>query len=376
MTAALGLALAFCMTAQEQNSTKPTQAQVAELLRAVADAYDENRSKFPHGSIEFDYQDGYAKDSDAARNGELRDACVAKGSFAFEGRNARYTREFSNEAMVAATVWNGPTLGGSSRLESCRLLTNGKSTLSELITPAREGNEPVRGLIISPGAEAFFRDMMIPLDLGCPDALRSDLAQDLRAALDGTKGKASLIAVDENAVIDGIHAIQIELRLKNGTRTYWVDLEHGAIPIRAYGVATGGNTFDRHYGDIQPVTGRGWLPLTQTLFHGSGRVKRLVVKQTAFERAPAQDVFQMVLDQPRTVVDTGEGRVHAARSVYDLNNLPKASSAKLNPVNTQLPRGQAFALAGEREPWRFPYFTCIAIAFLLGIGLVVWRKSH
>lgn len=373
----LGFAMLLGMGGLGQGAASLPDPQVAALLRTVADAYDENRARFPFGLIEFDYEDGYANDLAAARKGDLRDVGKAPGSFAFKANDALYSRIFPAEVMADTSEWISPSRVRG-RLDSCRLLTNGKSTFTERIGPVKDGKSTALGHVITAGSEDFFKFAEVPLDLGRPESLRDDLAQNIRMVLKGASG-ASVSDVDENPTEnvgpDGEALVRIVLRLARGTRTFWVDLKRGAIPVRVHDSITGGYSIDRIHDQIQHVEGRGWLPFVVTTRLGNSRVKRLAVKRAQFERPPAQDTFRLVLEKPRTVANTGEGRSYTRRTVFDLNNLPKPNSPDSLPMISHPPARRELGLPGERSPSRFPYFTVFAVILSFIVGGIAWRRK-
>lgn len=372
MITTLRVALYFVIVAQGPGD-RP-EAEMASLLRAVADAYEENRARFNFGSVEFEYWDGYARNLEAATRGDLNDAHRAEGSFAFDGPNALYSRRFSDEAMAATTVESG---GGwrSSRLDSLRVLTNGMVTFTERVDFAGAGRGNAQGHVISPGVDDFFQFASVPLDLGRPQDRRQDLAAVIRMVLDGKAG-FGVEAIEEGVDVEGVSTIRIALKLPNGMRTYWVDLERGSIPIRVQEDVAGGNQIDLHHGDIRYVEGRGWLPFAMTTFLKGGRVKRLVVERAAFASPPARETFRIELDRPTAVANVAEGRGYTARTVYDLNNLPGPSSRESTPLGTAMLPGRDLSLPGVREAPRPPYFTIGAIAIACAVAVIAWRRAR
>ncbi len=314
-----------CLLSSSQDDGRKTKSNQADMLRAVADAYDENRNAFTFGTVEFDYTDGLAADIEAAKRGDLRDAHTASGVFHFDGKDAYYSRVFSLADLEATTIVLGERRS-SCRLDPRRMLTNGKQTLTEVSALARvNANGIAYGRRLSAGSNDFFQFVEIPLDLGRPDFQRHDLARSIRAALDGKDG-ARVEGADDSTVLEGIKTVQVALALKYGKRTCWVDLDRGAVPLRIVDAVPGNPGIERHYGDLRKVEGRGWLPFSMTTFVNGGQVKRITIKNADFRQAPPRSAFRMEFDTPYMLVDMEAGLTYAKLKVVDLNNLPDRSS--------------------------------------------------
>ena len=366
----LALTMAFALLSQGP-ATK-VEAKDANLLRAVADAFDANRAGFTCGSVNFEYWDAYANDVSAAIDGRLSDPYEARGTYSFDGKDALYTRLFSTQAMAATDVRISPTQG-LSRLSSFRVLTNGESTFTERIGALAVQVAPSEATLSPRVPTSFFRTIEFPLDLARPEALRDDLAQNIRTVLE-RKGGAEVEAIQEDAVFDEVKTIRIALKFPNGTRTFWVDLEHGAVPVHTRDDVTGGEGIDWHLGDIRFIEGCGWLPHAMTKYLANGRTNRLLIKQATFDNAPPRGTFRLSLDEPRTVADVSAGRAYVGQRTVDLNNLPKSSSRSSVPLGNSVSSGPDPVMPGERRS-RPPYFSGSAIAFsLLVFAGVAWRR--
>lgn len=342
------------------------------ILRAVVDAHDENRAKFPFGSVRLEYWDGYAAGVDEAVKGNLKDAYSGSGEYLFNGTDALCSKLFPKEALAATTQ----SLGAgqlSSRLDSFRLLTNGKLTFTERIAYAGKGGISL-GHIITSGPNDFFKFVEFPLSLGFPEDQRQDLGYWARIVLNG-RPKFGIAAIEERAMMDGVPTVRIALTLPNGVRTYWVDIERGAIPLRIEDEVNGGNHFYWSCGDIRHVDGRGWLPFTMTTLREGGRTRRLIIKEASFDSPPPAAAFRIELDQPTKVANTAEGRSYTERRHIDLNDLPKPTSRESIPLGRGPVAGPPSSFPDRRSP-RPPYYTMAALAVVIAVVVVLWRRGR
>ena len=367
MNSAIAISALLTIAAAAQDTTHGK-----DILIAIADAYDENRASFGYGSTDFEYHDGYADQFDHARNGNLRDSYVANGTYVFNGQDGLYTKIFPTEAMTTTSAMQGSNRAYS-RLDSYRILTNGKKTLTERIAYVPEISNVIKGYIIAAGPGDFFRYSEFPLDLGRPESLRDDLAQNIRMSLD-VKAHVTVLAVEENIIIDKTKTVHIRLKLSNGDRSYWVDLERGAIPIRTLDEVVGGDRIERSNSKLTHFDGRGWLPTERTDYLKGGRVKRIVLKQTSFNQVPSRDAFKLTLDKPTSISDTAAGRYYSARTVYDLNNLPAPSSGESRPLGGAALSKTEFELPGEQEHKPRFYFTgAFVLSGVFCLVILWWR---
>ncbi len=350
-----------------------------DVLRAVADAHDENRAKFPFGSIESRFLDGYAANVDEAASGKITDLHEAQCSYLFDGVYGLHVQKFSTASMTATTTWSSP---GSSagRLNSFRHLTNGKLTLVESITSMPDGEGEYTGSVINPGTASFYRGAVFPLSLGHPDANRMDMSYWIRAALAHSNG-ASLDSVDSEAVSDGKKVVRITIKLEKGKVSYWADLERGAIPIRTHVYDDDKVIYGEINGAIKHVAGHGWLPFEQTAVFAGTRVRRIIIDRASFDKPPSRSVFKLELAYPRSMGNLGANVAYInPQKIWDLDHLPSSPSEGVTPLVKRTTSSQHIAaLPGEREP-RPRYFTIgsIALAVLVGAFFAirrVWRRG-
>lgn len=366
------LTLLFTLRPAFQTTSPPDAT--SDVLNAIADAFDDNRSRFRMGTATFDYWDGFADDVEAAVRGELRDGRKADGRFVFDGADALYSVRFPDGDMLG-TYQGVASNEGSNRLSSFRLVTNGQQTFRESFTVIPEGGKPAYVepvYVILPGSESFHSAAQFPLDLAHPDLARRDFATVLRRVLRKEEGYV-IDRVEEDVPFDGRNTVRIALTGPYGKRTYWVDLERGAIPLAAHDDVEGKGSFDVRHGDLRFVEGHGWLPFATTTVLRDGRVFRLIVRDVDFDRPPGPSAFRIELDRVRMVGNAGSNRYYQQK-VIDLNALPADDSPESKPMGTARPLGGP-VLPGEVErglSW-WPYAVG-ATLIVVGLALYVRRR--
>ena len=340
-------------------------------LNALAGLYEENRSKFDNGRIWFNFIDAYATSIDEAAKGVVSDAHKADGFYAFRGNDALYLRTFPDASMVATSAKIADAKVAN-RLQSVRLLTDGKVTLVDHLYGNPDG-KVTRGTIINPGSGEFYKTAGVLLAMGFPDNARDDISRTSRFIQDGSSG-LSLGTIQDDATLNGVKVIRIEVMGPGGKRVMWVDPEHGAITVRVHDEMPGGSTYDLHYGDIRMVAGRGWLPYECTEYLPGGRVLRAVVTKVDFGKIP-DDTFRIEFPEPIAMVNLDKGRSYRPRKIWDLSRLPTENSVETAPLKTSLSVPDP-VMPGERESHTL-LFTFIALGLWAIVGLVgfLWRRG-
>ncbi len=343
-----------------------------ETLRALTSVYDENRAKFDGGSMTFDYLDGHADSLEDAIAGRLDHFERAEGTYAFDKNNAIYTCLFTPEAMAATS---SPVAGGrmSGTLDCRRVLTDRRLTLVDSLNWGPQGTV-LRGNIIAAGTWEFYSHVEIPLCIGFPDEHRTDFSQVSRFILDKTNGYG-LEEVGDGGLVEGVKTIRLVVSSLGGRRIIWIDPTRGAIPIRSHDDVKGGSTFDLHLGDIRAIPGRGWFPHELTIYLRGGRTKRLLIKSTAFGPVDSNR-FRLEFPEPIVMLNAATNLAYPARKVWDLRQLPSASSPGTTRVaGTPTAEPQ---MEKERDPDP-PYFTIAAVSVVI-LALVVFvllrKRAH
>lgn len=342
-----------------------------DLLIAIADMYDDNRSRFAFAAAKFDYLDARSRDLSSARAGDFSQVDRADGEYVFRGDDAFYTRLFTAEAMASRS---GDVVNGrfSSTLGSVRILTNGKLTLREQINSLGSQARLVKGHRLAAGVEEFYRIAEFPLDLGRPDRLRDDAASNLREAAGGS-GKIRLSTINEKCQYENATVVRVELGLANGNRTYLIDLEKGAIPIMQEDITNQGNKIIKIMDNIKLYDKYGWFPLRRITYYNN-KARIIHVKELVLDRKPPSSAFQMRFDQPAPLLNLAEGRSYKARLVWDLDDLPTPASPDSLPLRSDSAAPSRFDPPEEAAPRRVPYLRISAAAALRAFRARISRK--
>ena len=287
------------------------------------------------------------------------------------GNDAIYLRTFSDASMVATCT---KIAGGkvSNRLQSGRLLTDGKVTLVEHLYGNPDG-KITRGTIINPGSEEFYKTAGVPLAMGFPDNARDDISRTARLIRDGSSG-VSLGAIQDDAIFDGVKMVRIEVKGPGGKRVIWVDPERGAIPVRVHDEMPGGSAYDLRYGDIRMVAGRGWLPYEPRSTCQGGRVFRTIITKVDFGKIP-DDTFRIEFPEPIAIINVAKGLSYRPQKIWELSRLPKANSRETAPLMTSLGTPDP-VMPGEREPHML-LFTFVALGLSAVVGVIgfLWKRG-
>ncbi len=350
-----------------------------ELARAIGTAAEANRSAFRFGAVKFRYTVGYADSLDEAIAGRLTKGYPTEGSLAFNERRGRYEVVHSLENMVADRVQLGPTRW-SSILRSDRVLTDGKVTLFDGIGADEPGTGLIHTAQITPGLDRYHLGFDMPLYVGHRDPDRFEwVVRDLKIA--GSNSEfLKLTAVREGARSAGREVVDLVLTAPEGQRTYSVDLERGAIPLRQHDDLKNGRKIWEFYDDLRPMEGAGWFPHRKLYYDRDpgnrygGLVHDLVVTEADFSRKPPDSAFTLTFPEPRPIYNQVTAETHPPQATWDLARLPKPAA---RPVAAELPSGPGPVMAGPRAGGRAGPVALVGlgVALLVGAGIAYRRHS-
>ncbi len=345
-----------------------------DLLKAIAAAYDENLAKFPRCQSELKVRVGKADGIAEARKDEFRTSAEGEGRFAFIPGHWIYEFNFSREALLAAARSTpGNKISGS--LVSSASIADSRRTLAVRTFPGFDLKSVTRLGTITAGPGEFFRGLTVPLALGVPEGQRDDLASDLRSALTG--GATRIDSVNDHEVFEGHKVVTIVVSTPDQKRTYWVDVERGAIPLRLTGVSRDGSTtLEVYLDDLQLVPGHGWYPNVRTLWMGGGHARRVQLLQPKWDVKDDLTTFRLQFDDPVGIFDRAAMLSYSPRKVWDLETIPKKGSADAAVVR-DTPAPPRPALPEEREPsfvGRYLLFGGLATVGVVAIALWCRRR--
>lgn len=326
-------------------------AGVDPVLEAVKTAYQANREAFAFGTIHFRSSMGTAGSLDKVLSGEWKPEDTAKGLYVYEDLRGRYECITDNiQKYLKPTSEGKPTDPGA--VHSVRTVTDGKSTLYDLMRPNRNRGSWSYLSEIDSGVDRFYREAFAPLELGTPNPRIFCLSADIEMARD-KPGMCRVLSLDERQKLGDVEALKLSLRLGESTvREYWVDLRRGAIPMLmtdAYGKDV---TRSVVYTDIRHIEGKGWLPFRLTVFTKQGKsdgsVRDILIQKVDFERRPEKSMFRLEYPNPKPMVDSARMVQYAAQKVWDLDALPSLNSGRVTRLQ-QAPDLAGGALPGERS---------------------------
>ena len=372
MTTLMPMILATCVVLGPDDVEKSSGRDVMAAVRA---AYDENRAKFAFGSIGYELTDGQAQNLEGAVSGAIDKPLIANCRYVYTGDDAYFERTFSLDMLRAASTKISENRTSTS-VTSMRAVTNGKKTLYETGSVVPDGSKIATGKVIQAGSRMLYQHAELPVDFGIPIAERSDLGANLNSVLTGMAGFEFDSVRDE--VVDAIKTIRIALKLPRGTRTFWVDLERGAIPIRIVDELYAGSRIDIVQSDLRLLPKHGWLSYTHIKYLPGGRTRRTTIRSTEFDRQPVRADFRMEFPTPIHLVDTESGLSYKQpRKVWDLSNLPSPNSPEAAPLRINLTAGTGPTMLEEAPRRSFPYFTAAGVLLASGVvGYLFLRKRR
>ena len=220
------LALATLLFAGVQDVRK--EAEVRAELEHIKVSYEANRAAFPHGTFRFDYLRGSADNESDAHSGRLRPTPVRKGFYAFDGSNARYEIVYEPielENAIVRTVENK----GSSKLAAFRLLSDGRATLFDLISPDEKQHILQHDARITQKTiyQSFFE---FPVGLGNPVNERTGIGLLIKRYLNG---EIEVQSYEPHKSFEGRDVALIVFKMEGGSRWFWIDLGRGSLPIES-----------------------------------------------------------------------------------------------------------------------------------------------
>jgi len=219
--------------------------------------------------------------------------------------------------------------------------------------------------------------------------------------LDGSKG-VTLTGVDDSARLDGNDLVKLSFELPNPRTqvTFWVDLEHGGIPVQTRVVEEAKDqrtlvVSEEHLRDLRRVAS-GWLPFR--MVHVSGRtsrtegsgaslpggalsglfVRETVVDEANFESRPAATTFALEFPEEVSVIDSDRLLAYGRRRVWTLRDFSPAARAKgrrislASPFPTQPP-----AMPLDSRSWWPAGLAIVGLACVLSAGALLlykWRR--
>jgi hypothetical protein len=233
--------------------------------------------------------------------------------------------------------------------------------------------------------------MRIPLNIGNRSGSTYDLDQEL--SILGPGEDQWRLASHEDVVLDGRPVLKLTLVgsvILNGATMkleYWIDLEHGAIPVQTRVAGRGlAWIYQENHWDIQRAGEQAWYPRRSLYVTGKqdpgdsdthATVRKVEILEADFDRDPSPALFQLAFDTPEKLANNRHlygGQ--EARSVWTLDALPR------RPPTTDVasfPEAMAApVLPGERtdpgNPWLYAILAAVGLAAVV-LGLRLHKRS-
>jgi len=306
-------------------------AKQIEFLRS---SYKANKDAFAYGSFRFEFTRGSSKSSADAESEVFAWAFREDGFFVFDGENARYELLADPKVLAAATK-RIDERHSTSFITAFRSLTDGTFTLLDNLQPVERNTALRHGAIIHPGTYLFYRSgsFSFPLYLGDKGkgGADHDLFRDLTALKDG---KVSLAELDMDSRLGDRKVCRFSFTRKDGTCTYWIDLDRGSVPLRIHDHYNPNNQDTTYiFSDLEHVANAGWLPRRRLHFFAQGQiVDRVIVTEIDTWNKPQPSVFQLDYPEPIILFDDARKLVYPRRKSWSLLDLPDPASPGVKPV--------------------------------------------
>lgn len=381
--------------------------EAPKVVEVVRNAYEENVVALAaFGTIHFHATDGELKGTPNV--GQIRELIKSDwirrsqshGSFFFDGRDRRFEDLYPAETLVARrerlsdSSWSSP-------ISSIRLLLDGETTLVDRVNVAGDGKTFVHTPGCYKGDEWSIARERIPFHLTDLQPPRTTLGGCLRDYVDGVSGVA-LLDIDESARVGEVSTVRLAFEMPNPRTqaTFWVDLEHGAVPIqtRMIEIARDGQkitVWQENLSDLRWAA-RGWLPFHTTHVTGQASktatssdpfsggpfssfdIKEIVVDEAKLDRRPDPSVFVMEFPNEIGVVDQNRLLSYGRRRIWTLHDFSPAARTSAQRIIIKSPFATLHPpdMPGPQNSrtWWPPVLAFLGLVFLVAAGFLFFRK--
>jgi hypothetical protein len=262
-------------------------------------------------------------------------------------------------------------------MSAFRMLTDGKVMLLDHLRADETATVLVHKSTIVPEAAHFYRKFDFPLFIGDRSVRDYDLFSDLTRLL---AGEASLDDLDMNSRLNGQKVCKLRFTYKHGTRTYWIDLDRGAVPLRILNQANLNKlevtTINEN---IEFLPHAGWLPRRKKHIIGPGSIADwIVLTDIDITTKPAPAVFQLDFPEPIAVVNQANRLAYSPRKTWSLLSLPGPNSAGTKRVSMLPPPISTDELPGEIESsgfgWALVAALTVVVLLVCVVAAIIFRK--
>ncbi len=366
MTIVLVLPAAGVAHAQSK-STKDSTG----LLSAIETAYFANRDSFSRGRFKFHHAIGRSNSPESAVRMEWKRRAVANCLYVFEGTNTRYECLFDLDALVSHRERTEQG-GWNSVLSDIRAVSNGKLSLVDRMTPSEDGSSMLHEPQIELGSQGLFQQVMFPLAIRNPYPGAFRLGDDLKTARsESNTTHAEVRSTTE--VLGDRRVVVVSISRGDMQRTYWVDVERGAIPLRIRDTdREGALKFHVEHSDLRLVDNKGWLPYRTVIFFDGGLTKSLELQEVDLNGPIGASDFTLAFPTAVPIINIADMVRYAPATEWNLSKLPSSGSPKASKIKLSQPQPPAPTLPGERTgppPWVMPLIVVGSLVTLSAIVL-------
>lgn len=357
---------------------EPVPEQERQVLLAIRDAYLSNHNAFERGWGRFVWRSGSAKSARDVIDKNWKASIQADAYWAFEPQTCRF--DLIYDPADVKSSWpekskqaRGPAVA-TGVLKSTRAITDRSKTLIDLLRV--DGSHQVEIELGTAKWQAGF----VPLGLGLPDNDGSmSLAEDIERGLSGSEYITRLKG-EEQYEDRTVSVIVLERADRGGSKRYLVDLERGAVPLRATEMKADGSPYlDMFYRDLHQHGSDHWLPhrfVNVQLFGGLPSIKEQEVVEIHVNEPLPEEALRLRFDVKTTIVDlTRSVRFQVEPNVLvGLDPLPPVPSTADQLVlgGPSLPAALYTPLANSY--WWLIWTVCLVLS--VAIGLLLARMVY
>ncbi|MGC8641241.1 MAG: hypothetical protein ACP5XB_15345 [Isosphaeraceae bacterium] len=338
-------------------------------------SYKANKDAFAYGTFRFEYTKGSCASVSDAEAGVFTRSFKENGLLIFDGQNFRYELVPRPEVLAAATRRVGDH-GISRYIMAFRMVTDGKATLHDRLSPDETKTALNHIVWIDPGTELLRSDFLFPLYLGDDSPRAADPFTELT---EFKNGKVSLAELDFDSRLDGRKVCKFSVTWSNGKISFWIDATRGYVPLRIldhYNAEKIDNLYE--FSDVEEVPGGGWIPRRMLFtWHEGAYTERIVITEIDAQHRPPQSAFRLDFPKPVTVHDRVKRVIHPRMKSWSLLRPPTATSPGARPAippNYVAPAD----LPGEIDaglPWGI--IAAVGVLLLLPVaGIVILERRR
>ena len=306
-----------------------TEGQSQKEFNSLSLSYQANKEMFRFGRFRFELTTASADSNESALAGRFARAYTAQGLYIFDGKNSRYELNYALED-VAKTTHKISENQSRQSLIPIRMLCDGEATLVDRQSANDLGSAFVSKAMIRPGTLPFSSSFNFPLELGQDSIDTSDLKGVLKPLIEG---KCSVKEIDFHSRFGDSEVCKIVLDFGTGERTYWVDVNRGAIPLRIEDSQKSKVTHITIHENLQFVAAQGWLPLTERYVMQNGKIARQIcITEVDVRKKPDLSAFRLDFPAPIKMYDDARKLRYSPQKAWSLLHLPSRNSSDTKPL--------------------------------------------